>query len=81
MFYIKPNSEKKVEGKPLQVYDPQRRDFLPPEGRMLTPTSYWLRMLRCGDAVKVSPPATEAAAAPVETASEATAPKKSAKKK
>jgi hypothetical protein len=42
-----------------QVPDPDRGDFLPPEGRSVELTQYWQRRIIDGDVVEASPP-TEA---------------------
>lgn len=47
-----------------QIRDPKRKDFLPPEGRVVVVTTYWHRRLVHGDVVDVAPPATVAEAAP-----------------
>ncbi|MFH5923844.1 DUF2635 domain-containing protein [Roseomonas xinghualingensis] len=49
-MYLKP-----VEGR--RVPDPVLRDFLPPEGRLVTRSEHFLRMVRDGDAVECDPPA------------------------
>ncbi len=36
-----------------QVPDPEKGGFLPPEGRAVTATIYWLRRLADGDVVEV----------------------------
>lgn len=33
----------------LRIVDPVLRDFLPEEGRLITPSDYWHRRLRDGD--------------------------------
>lgn len=45
---------KPTEG--TQVPDPDRGDFLPPEGRTKEPTQYWQRRIADGDVVEASPP-------------------------
>lgn len=42
---------KPVSGR--QVPDPEKGGFLPPEGRAVTATIYWLRRLADGDVVEV----------------------------
>lgn len=37
----------------LQVRDPDTRQLLPPEGRTVEMTPYWVRRLRDGDVVEV----------------------------
>ena len=45
----------------LRIVDPILRDFLPEEGRLVTPSDYWHRRLRDGDVVRISQePALEA---------------------
>ena len=46
-MFIKPNGK--------LVPDPQRSDFLPPEGRNVEPTTYWHRRLADGDVVEIQP--------------------------
>lgn len=36
-----------------QVPDPEKGGFLPPEGRDVEPTAYWLRRLADGDVAEV----------------------------
>ena len=38
-----------------QVPDPDRSDFLPPEGRTVELTQYWQRRIADGDVVEASP--------------------------
>lgn len=38
-----------------QVPDPEKGGFLPPEGREVEATAYWLRRLAEGDATEASP--------------------------
>lgn len=37
------------------VPDPARGDSLPPEGRTVEPTQYWLRRIADGDVVEAAP--------------------------
>ncbi len=47
----------------LRIVDPILRDFLPEEGRLVTPSDYWHRRLRDGDVTRVSQePAAQAGA-------------------
>lgn len=55
MLKIKPNPNKQIEGKPIQVFDPVRKDFLPAEGRDVPRSEYWTRRLADGSAIKVEP--------------------------
>lgn len=52
MLKIKPNPNKKIEGKPIQVFDPVRKDFLPAEGRDVPNSEYWTRRIADGSVVK-----------------------------
>ena len=46
----------------LRIVDPVLRDFLPEDGRLVTPSDYWHRRLRDHDVVIVpQAPATDAA--------------------
>jgi hypothetical protein len=49
---------KPVSGR--QVPDPEKGGFLPPEGRAVEATTYWLRRLADGDVVEVDPEAKPA---------------------
>lgn len=51
-MFVKPNPDKKVNGKALEVYDPTRREFLPPEGRDVPRSSYWMRRIQTGDVIR-----------------------------
>jgi hypothetical protein len=48
----------------LVIPDLDRNDVLPPEGRQVPETDFWLRRLRDGDVVLTNGPPTEAPAAP-----------------
>lgn len=61
-MFVKPNPEKTVDGKALEVFDPVRRDFIPEEGREVPNNAYWLRRLQTADVVR--PTATENITAP-----------------
>ena len=39
-----------------QVYDPDRKDFLPADGRDVEPNQYWLRRVVDGDVFHATPP-------------------------
>lgn len=47
-MYIKPTAG-------VQVPDPYNGGYLPPEGRVVEPTQYWLRRIADGDAVEAKP--------------------------
>ncbi|MEX3690820.1 DUF2635 domain-containing protein [Paraburkholderia sp. BR14263] len=55
----------------LKVRDPDLRDFLPDEGRVVPDSQYWLRRLRDGDVVPVEPANTLASPARVTKAADA----------
>lgn len=57
---------KPVGGK--SVPDPERGGILPPEGRNVEPSSYWLRRIEDGDVVEV-PAESETQAKPTTTPS------------
>ena len=40
----------------LNVYDPERKDFIPAGGRDVEPNQYWLRRVVDGDVVHATPP-------------------------
>ena len=61
-MFVKPNPEKTVDGKALEVFDPVRRDFIPEEGREVPNNAYWLRRLQTADVVRST--ATESITAP-----------------
>ncbi|WP_424138168.1 DUF2635 domain-containing protein [Roseomonas chloroacetimidivorans] len=44
----------------LQVPDPELRDFLPKEGREVTPSEYWTRRVLDKDVTETHPPSTPA---------------------
>ena len=48
----------------LKVRDPDLRDFLPDEGRVVPDTGYWRRRLRDGDVLPVEFAAPEVPATP-----------------
>lgn len=81
MPFIKPNPERMIEGEPLKVFDNVRKDFLPPEGRMVPGSAYWNRMLRHGDVVPVETPEPEPVADAETRAVAKTAKKTTAKTK
>ena len=43
----------------LKVRDEASGQHLPPEGKEVPETTYWLRRLRSGDVVRIDPPAPE----------------------
>lgn len=47
-MYVKP-----VSGR--DIPDPDKGGYLPPEGRAVEPTSYWLRRITDGDVIEVKP--------------------------
>jgi hypothetical protein len=47
----------------LTVPDPVLRDHLPPEGREVTPSEYWIRRIADGDVKEGKPPAAVTRAA------------------
>ncbi|MFH5924553.1 DUF2635 domain-containing protein [Roseomonas xinghualingensis] len=49
-MYVKP-------AKGLQIPDPELGDFLPKEGRRVTPSEYWTRRILDKDVTEVDPPA------------------------
>lgn len=61
-MFVKPNPEKTVDGKALEVFDPVRRDFIPAEGREVPNNAYWIRRLQTADVVRST--ATESITAP-----------------
>lgn len=42
----------------LRIVDPVLRDFLPADGREVTPSPYWNRLMRNGDVIVVFPAAS-----------------------
>jgi len=77
-LFLKPNPDRKVEGNPLRVFDPERKGWLPAEGAAVPNNTYWTRRVSDGDCVdatiKTAPAVQAAPAAPKETSSEAPAP-------
>lgn len=57
-MYVKP-----VEGR--QVPDPEKGGFVPPEGRHVGHTQYWLRRIADGDLAEADPPAVAEEPGPV----------------
>ena len=50
----------------LRIVDPLLRDFLPEDGRLVTPSDYWHRRLRDGDVVLTpAAAASEVSATPI----------------
>lgn len=68
MMRVYPNPDVTVNGEPLKVRDPERGDFLPPEGRHVPRNTYWLRRKIAGDVIEGMPPAPSADPAPAEPA-------------
>lgn len=63
-MYIKPAMVRTQDGLVLaNVYDPDRRDRIPPEGRDVPETGYWIRRLMEGGVVRVEAPKEEIVAA------------------
>lgn len=81
MFYVKANPEKKdAEGNAVQVFDPDRNDFLSEEGRAVPESMYWVRLLAHGDVVNCDEKSTKAEAK-AKAEAEAAAAAKTAKRK
>ena len=59
--FLKPNPAQKIDGKPVRVFDPAHRDFLPESGRFVFLNIYWINRLRYGEVLCVT---DEKAAAP-----------------
>ena len=72
-MFVKPNPDREVNGKALEVYDPTHREFLPAEGRDVPRSPYWIRRLQTGDVVRVQ----DATASNGKTAKKADSQKKS----
>jgi hypothetical protein len=61
-MYIKPRQVQTHDGLMLaNVYDPERRDRLPPEGRDVPDTPYWRRRVAEGGVEFATEPAAEVA--------------------
>lgn len=59
----------------LRIVDPLLRDFLPEEGRLVTPSDYWHRRLRDGDVVLTpAAVAAEVSAPPIPAPAQAEIP-------
>lgn len=50
-MFVRPNPDKKVDGNPLQVWDPERNAFLPVKGAHVSETTYWYRRIADQDVV------------------------------
>ena len=50
--FLKPNPEQKIDGKPVKVYDPAHRDFLPESGRFVILNPYWVNRLRYNEVLR-----------------------------
>ena len=48
-IFLKPNPANKVDGKPVQVFNPERGYFMPAAGEAVPETAYWTRRLADGD--------------------------------
>mgnify|MGYP001476948600 CR=1 FL=1 len=57
-FNVKPNPDKKVNGKAIKVRDPITGEFLPKKGKHVPRSAYWVRRMRVRDVVPVEAPAT-----------------------
>ncbi|MBQ9236116.1 MAG: DUF2635 domain-containing protein [Alphaproteobacteria bacterium] len=51
---VKPNPNRKVDDKALQVFDPVHCDYLPEEGREVPNNAYWMRRLQVQDVVEAT---------------------------
>jgi hypothetical protein len=59
-MYIKPTLGRTQDGLvQTRVYDPDRRDIIPPEGREVPESGYWLRRIMEGGVVRAHPPQEE----------------------
>jgi hypothetical protein len=59
-MYIKPRKVQTHDGLvPAQVYDPDRKDRLPPEGRDVPDSPYWRRRVAEGGVEFADPPKGE----------------------
>ena len=61
---VKPNPNKKVGDKALQVFDPVHCDYLPEEGREVPNNAYWMRRLQVQDVVEATADAKAAKTEP-----------------
>lgn len=50
--FLKPNPKHLVEGKPVKVYDPLHRDFMPADGRAVLLNPYWIHRMRNGEVLR-----------------------------
>lgn len=67
-MFIKPATRAVLDPdrrEPLLVPDPERGDYLPKEGREVTPSDYWTRRVLDGDVKEATPPAQPPAEAAV----------------
>lgn len=56
-MYIKPAMVRTQDGLVLaNVYDPDRRDRIPPEGRDVPESGYWIRRLMEGGVIRAAEP-------------------------
>lgn len=63
-MYIRPAMVRTQDGLVLaNVYDPDRRDRIPPEGRDVPESGYWLRRLMDGGVIRAIPPKEDIVAA------------------
>lgn len=53
-IFLKPNPDQKIDGKPVKVFDPQHRDFLPENGRFVMLNPYWVNRLRYNEVLRVT---------------------------
>lgn len=77
-IFVKPNPAQKVEGKAVQVFDPERGHFLPAEGDSVPENAYWTRRIADGDCLLVEQTAAEL---PQDGGEDAAETKPAAKKK
>lgn len=61
-IFLKPNPDQKIDGKPVKVFDPQHRDFLPENGRFVMLNPYWVNRLRYNEVLRVTENAEKAPA-------------------
>ena len=52
--FLKPNPAQKINGKPVRVFDPAHRDFLPESGRAVFLNFFWVNRLRYGEVLRVT---------------------------
>lgn len=52
-IFLKPNPAQKIDGKPVRVFDPAHRDFLPESGRSVILNVYWVNRLRNNEVLRI----------------------------